>query len=193
MCGEFPLCSTCVCESRVFSATAWFLSHISRMERQSYCTMESCLHGAAASTLGLFIRSASYETRRIVYGTVPCEEWFSLDSSAITPGCDGVVKTPIFRTRQRRHQRFISDSVAAWCVFWGMKPISLSMRMEVYCACVPIKFNYNIFDWWPWKKQQDNRLIQLRYFQTSVLWVGNIHARQYPSKQYRVSHKLSEA
>lgn len=36
-----------------FSATAWFLSHISRMERQSYYTIESCLHGTAASMVGL--------------------------------------------------------------------------------------------------------------------------------------------
>lgn len=46
-----------------FSATAWFLSHISEMERQSYCTIESCLHGTAASIaraerVRLFIRWA---------------------------------------------------------------------------------------------------------------------------------------
>lgn len=36
-----------------FSETAWFLSHISRMERQSYYTMESCLHSTAASMVRL--------------------------------------------------------------------------------------------------------------------------------------------
>lgn len=53
VCEEFPSCSTCACGSRVFSATAWFLSHISRMERQSYYTTESCLHGTAASMVRL--------------------------------------------------------------------------------------------------------------------------------------------
>lgn len=32
-----------------FSVTAWFLSDISKMERQSYDTTERCLHGTAAS------------------------------------------------------------------------------------------------------------------------------------------------
>lgn len=44
-----------------FSATAWFLSHISRMERQSYYTMESCLHGAAASMVRLHGRGYSLD------------------------------------------------------------------------------------------------------------------------------------
>jgi len=51
--GNSPSCSTCACGSRGFSATAWFLSHISRMERQSYYTMESGLHGTAASVFRL--------------------------------------------------------------------------------------------------------------------------------------------
>lgn len=36
-----------------FSEAAWFFSHISKMQRQSYYTTESCLNGTAASMVRL--------------------------------------------------------------------------------------------------------------------------------------------
>lgn len=49
LCVGIPLVFNMCVWVQGFSATAWFLSHISKMERQSYYTMESCLHGTAAS------------------------------------------------------------------------------------------------------------------------------------------------
>ena len=46
---EIPLVLNMCVWVQGFSATAWFLSHITKMERQSYYTTESCLHGTAAS------------------------------------------------------------------------------------------------------------------------------------------------
>lgn len=88
-----------------FLATAWFLSHISKMERQSYYTMESCLHGTAASMVRPNDPGYSLDQPVTKPGIWFMGQFrvgrFSLDSSAITPGFDGVFKTSIFRTFRR--------------------------------------------------------------------------------------------
>lgn len=53
LCVGIPLVFNMCVWVQGFSATAWFPSHISKMERQSYYTMESCLHGTAASMVRL--------------------------------------------------------------------------------------------------------------------------------------------
>lgn len=104
---EFPLVFNMCVWVQGFSATAWFPSHISRMERQSYYTMESCLHGTAASMFRL--GGPGYSLDRPV--TKP-GAWFMGQlrvgrgsvSSAITPGFDGVFTTSIFRTFELLHK-----------------------------------------------------------------------------------------
>lgn len=53
LCVGIPLVLNMCVWVQGFSATAWFLSHISKMERQSYYTMEGCLHGTAVSMVRL--------------------------------------------------------------------------------------------------------------------------------------------
>lgn len=53
LCVGIPLVFNMCVWVQGFSVMAWFLSHISKMKRQSYYTMESCLHGTAASMVRL--------------------------------------------------------------------------------------------------------------------------------------------
>lgn len=102
VCGNSPVFSMCVWVES-FSATDWFLSHISELERQSYYTKKSGVHGAAASMVRH--EEPGYSLQRHVpkpglwFGTDPCGERISLDASAITPGfLWWIFKTSIFRT-----------------------------------------------------------------------------------------------
>lgn len=115
-----------------FSATAWFLSHISELERQSYYTTKSCLHGTAAPMVrhdepgyslqrhvtkpGLWFMGQFRVGRESALIHLPLPQAFF----------DGIFKTSIFRTFKwiQKIQLFMRLKKV-------MKEIFLRMRTKV--------------------------------------------------------------
>lgn len=97
VCREFPSCSTCACGSRVFRRRPGFFHTSVGWKDRVIAPWRAAFTAQLPQWQGLSGSSYSLDgpvtkARDVVYGTVPCGEKFRLDSSAITPGFDGVFR-----------------------------------------------------------------------------------------------------